>query len=135
MQLVIFYLRRQSELPPKTKKKTKPKNEIIYFIYRVVFVSTLHVIAYKLDVSYGLLKFKWVALSTSQLTHVAQVGRNGRRRRRWWRRRRRRWKIVKVDYLAEQLRSVVDPSRPSPTIFAIQTPIGDVLQRNAKSSN
>lgn len=93
-----------------------------YFIYRVVFVPALHVIADKLDVSDGLLQFERVALAATQLAHVAQVGRHGGRRR-------RRRKIVKIDYLAEQLRSVVDSSRPSPSVLGIQPPVGDVLPR------
>lgn len=90
-----------------------------YFIYRVVFVPALHVIADKLDVSDGLLQFERVALAATQLAHVAQVGWHGGRRR----------KIVKIDYLAEQLRSVVDSSRPSPSVLGIQPPVGDVLPR------
>lgn len=100
-----------------------------YFIYRVVFVPALHVITDKLDVSDGLLQFERVALAATQLAHVAQVGRYGGRRRRRRGRRRRRRKIVKIDYLAEQLRSVVDSSRPSPSVLGIQPPVGDVLPR------
>lgn len=98
--------------------------------YRVIFVLSLHVVLDELDIADGLLQLDRVAFAASQTALAVgrtQVGRHGRRRRRRrWRRRRRR-QIVKVDYFAEQLRSVVDAARPPTAVVGIQSTVGDVL--------
>lgn len=84
-------------------------------------------IADELDVSDGLLKFERVAFLASEVAHVAQIGRHGRRRWRRRGRRRRRRQIIEIDDLAEELRSVVDPTRPSPAVVRVESTIGDIL--------